>query len=112
MSTYYNLAIQRHPDSVENMKKEIWVDFYHKFLLISNINTAIDICKGQKEPYEHKPPKKMMIQAMIKSVYESLTEDDLLKRSLGRNTQNNNQLNKKCLRKLKAYFMKSPINNK
>ena len=32
-----------------------------------------------------------MIKVMIKPVYESLTEDTLLKLCLGRNTQNNNE---------------------
>lgn len=97
MSTYYSLAIQRHPDSVENMRNEIWAGFYHKISTKPQHQYCdISWCKylqAQKdnEPYEHKPPLQDDVQAMIKPVYESLTKDDLLKRCLGRNTQNNNE---------------------
>lgn len=30
LSTYYGLAIRRHPDSIENMRKEIWATYFHK----------------------------------------------------------------------------------
>lgn len=30
LTTYYGLAIRRHPDSIEEMKKAIWATYYHK----------------------------------------------------------------------------------
>jgi len=30
LMTYYDLAIRRHPNSVEEMKKAIWATYYHK----------------------------------------------------------------------------------
>ncbi|EFN79444.1 hypothetical protein EAI_16850, partial [Harpegnathos saltator] len=31
LSLYYGLAIRRHPDSIENMKNEIWATIFIKF---------------------------------------------------------------------------------
>ena len=46
-----------------------------------------------------------MIKVMIKPVYESLTEDTLLKLCLGRNTQNNNESYNHCLWQLAPKHM-------
>ena len=37
MSTYFSLAIQRHPESIVDMKKEIWSGFYHKISTDANL---------------------------------------------------------------------------
>lgn len=36
MTKYYGLAIRRHPDSIEEMRKEIWATFYRKISTDSN----------------------------------------------------------------------------
>ena len=45
----------------------------------------------KKIPYTHKPALDLKVQKYVKPIYESLTDENLLKRCLGRNTQNNNE---------------------
>ena len=105
MSTHYSLAIQRHEDSLIDMKKEIWAGFYH---MISTDNAPQhdhcnpDWCKylqakAKNEPFTHKPALSAEVQEYVKPAFEKLTNDDLLKRCLGKNTQNNNECYNKTL---------------
>lgn len=99
ISFYYSLAIQSHPDSKEDMKKAIWAIYYH--LTSTDANPQHDKCdaewcgylKAQHENkvYKHKPALKPEIQAPLKEVFEKLSDDALLQRCLGKNTQNNNE---------------------
>lgn len=41
LTKYYGLAIRRHPDSVEEMEKEIWATFFHKFHKIRRVIRAM-----------------------------------------------------------------------
>lgn len=36
MTKYYGLAIRRHPESIEEIRKDIWATFYHKISTDSN----------------------------------------------------------------------------
>lgn len=113
MSTYYNLAIQRYPDSVEDMKKEIWAGFYHKISTDDkpqHNRCDISWCKylqnkAAKKPFSHKPAIAPEVQEIIRPIYESLTSDELLQRCLGRNTQNNNKSFNNCLWQLAPKHM-------
>lgn len=99
MSAHYSLAIQRNPDSLENMKKEIWAGFYHKIstdALPQHEKCNPEWCKYLKAkadntPFMHKPALSAEVQELVKPVFEKLTNDELLSRCLGRNTQNNNE---------------------
>lgn len=97
MSTNYFLAIKRYPDSLVEIKKEIWTGFYH---MISTDDAPqyehcnLDWCKYLKiqannEPFKHKPALNAEVQECIKPIFKKLTNDDLLRRWLGKNIQNN-----------------------
>lgn len=105
MSTYYSLAIQRYPNSQQVMKREIWAGYFHR---ISNDDEPQheycnpDWCKYLKAQtdnlsFKHKPALSAEVQEYVKPVVEKLTNDDLLKRCLGKNTQNNNECYNKTL---------------
>ena len=99
MSTYYSLAIQRHPESVEQMSDAIWSGYYHK--ISTDSNPQHHLCdpswcsylqhKNENKPYNHKPPICPSIQNHVKEIYTDLTDKKLLSRCLGRNTQNSNE---------------------
>lgn len=105
MSTYYSLAIQRHPDSLEDMKNEIWASYYHKIStdeFPQHEFCNYEWCKYTQntaagEEYTHPPPLDPEIQELVKEVYTSLTDEELLKRCLGKNNQNNNECYNSCL---------------
>lgn len=104
-SNYYGLAIRRHPDSVEDMKKEIWASFYHK--ISTNDNPQHSRCdpawcqyliaQAEGVEYDHKPPLREDIQALIEPIFKDLSADPLLKRCLGGETQNNNESVNNCI---------------
>lgn len=99
LSTYYSLMIQRHPDSKENMKHEIWAGYYHA--ISTDAEPQHHHCdeswctflkaKKANEAYTHKPSLNPELRDMVKNAYEKLTNDELLERCLGGNTQNNNE---------------------
>lgn len=105
MSTFYALAIQRHPDSFENMKNEIWAGFHHKISTDEHPQHEfcnVDWCKYMQntaagEEFIHPPPLEPEVQEAVKTVYESLTDKELLTRCLGKNNQNNNECYNSCL---------------
>lgn len=104
LSVYYGLAIRRNCDSVEKMKNEIWSTLYHK--ISTDSTSQHDRCPAGEESwcswqkakatdsldsYVHKAPMSDEVFKTIKSVYEELSNDDLLTRCLGGYTQNNNE---------------------
>lgn len=105
LTKFYGLAIRRHTDSIVEMKKEIWATFYHKCSTDENPQHQncpageVSWCKwrkaeavGELHDFHHdKPPLTAETQKVIKSIYEDLTQDDLLIRCLGAETQNNNE---------------------
>lgn len=105
MTKYYGLAIRRHPDSIEEMRKEIWATFFHKISTDSNPQHQncpageSSWCKwrraeflGEAEQFKHnKPPLSEAVQKVIKPIYEDLSKEELLSRCLGSETQNNNE---------------------
>lgn len=105
LSLYYGLAIRRNSNSVEDMKRDVWVTYFHKSSTDENpqhMNCPpgpSSWCKWQKavadgtiDEYEHEnPPLNDNVLEVIKPIYESLSTDTLLERCLGSETQNNNE---------------------
>lgn len=104
ITKFYGLAIRRHPDSVEEMKKEIWATFYHKCSSDQNPQhqncpAGEDSCKyrkaealGELHDFHHdKAPLTAQVQKAIKPVFEDLSRDELLTRCLGAESQNSNE---------------------
>ncbi|KYN11371.1 hypothetical protein ALC57_16474 [Trachymyrmex cornetzi] len=109
LGVYYRLAIMRNENSVDEIKKAMWATYYH---LISTDEKpqhsycpeGLDSwCKYQKCKAENKeetfihPPAFNKDTAILKPIYEELSSDDLLKRCLDRNTQNNNEAFNHCV---------------
>jgi len=101
LSLYFGLAIRRNHNSIVNMKKEIWATLYHK--ISTDDNPQHDRCpdgenswcswkkaKSRNElvNYQHKPAMKDEVFNAVKSIYEELSQDELLTRCLGGFTQN------------------------
>lgn len=105
ISTYYALAVQRYPNSVQDMKNEIWATFYHKIStdeFPQHDHCHYDWCKYVQNTaagveYEHPPALDPQVQSAVKEIYTSLTADDLLKRCIGKHNQNNNECYNSCL---------------
>lgn len=110
LSTYYGLAIIRNKDSLENMRNEIWATFYHYISTDKKPQHercpkgADSWCAYQKaqatnslEKFKHPPALSEEAQTILKPIYEDLSKDDLLKRCLGGNTQNNNESFNMCV---------------
>lgn len=101
LSTYYGLSITRNPDSLENMKKAVWVTFFHytstdrkpRHSTCSNSWCKYLKHKAEKpkERYMHPATFDELTKGLLKKVYEELSSEDLLKICLGGNTQNNNE---------------------
>lgn len=109
LSTYYGLTIRRYPDSVEDMKNAVWATYYHK---ISTDETPHSLCPegadswcnwrkneaaGTLDSFHHPPALDEEVQSTVKEIYEDLSSDDLLRRCLGSNTQNNNESFNACV---------------
>jgi len=110
LSTYYELAIRRNPNSIKEMRNDIWATFYHKISTDAKPQHSFcppgaeSWCKyrvaqasGKQEEYKHPPALDDDIQPALKSIYEDLTTDDLLWRCLGANTKNNNESFSACV---------------
>jgi len=110
LSTYYELAVRRNPDSVENMRKAIWATFFNKFSTDSkpqhnNCPEGADSwceyrvaeANGNLDTFKHPPALDNEIEPLLRKVYEDLTTDDLLKRCLGADTQNCNESYNSCV---------------
>lgn len=105
LSLYYGLAIRRNPDSVKDMKRDVWATYYHKISTNKNpqhMNCSpgsSSWCKWQKavadgtiDEFDHEnSPLNDDVLKVIKPIYESLSTDTLLERCLGSETQNNNE---------------------
>lgn len=113
LTTYYGLAIRRHPDSVEDMKNAIWAIFYHNSSTDDNpqhkfcpagkdswCKWRVSEADGTLESFKHKPALLEKVQEAIKPVFEVLSSDDLLQRCTGGNTQNSNECVNSCIWKL------------
>lgn len=104
LTAYYGLAITRHSNSLQDMKNAVWATFYHKCSTDKNPQHkycptgSTSSCswrraeaEGTLNDYTHDAPLTDKVQEIIKPIYENLSNDELLERCLGGNTQNNNE---------------------
>ncbi|XP_018315083.1 uncharacterized protein [Mycetomoellerius zeteki] len=101
LTIYYGLAIRRNPNSLKNMKNEIWATLYHK--TSTDENPQHELCseswcnwkKAQAanslRDFHHKPPLPADVFEKLKPIYVNLSRDELLNRCLGGYTQNSNE---------------------
>ncbi|KYN05199.1 hypothetical protein ALC62_03906 [Cyphomyrmex costatus] len=113
LTLYYGLAIRRHPDSAEEMKKAVWATFDHKCSTDEKpkhencppgenswCKWRVAEAKGELADFHHEPALTASVQEAIRPVYGALSSDDLLQRYTGGNTQNDNESFNACLWKL------------
>ncbi|KAL7290895.1 hypothetical protein TKK_0015625 [Trichogramma kaykai] len=87
------------------MKREIWAGFYHMISTDAEPQHTYcnsDWCKYLKAQdgnvvFKHKPALSAEVQELVKPVFEQLIDEKLLRRCLGKNTQNNNECYNKTL---------------
>lgn len=105
LTTYYGLAIRRHPKSLEEMKKAVWATYFHKVSTDENpqhqncptgesswCTYQKAVAQGNVDDFKHNyDPLNPKIAEAIKPVYEALSSDELLSRCLGSETQNSNE---------------------
>ncbi|KYM96846.1 hypothetical protein ALC62_12480 [Cyphomyrmex costatus] len=101
LTIYYGLAIRRNPNSLKNMKNEIWATLYHK--TSTDENSQHELCsefwcdwkKAQAanslRDFHHKPPLPANVFEKLKPIYVDLSRNELLNRCLGGYTQNSNE---------------------
>ena len=110
LSGYFKKAVLAHPDSVADMKNAIPASFYHK--CSTDANPQYEHCPagadswcsyqkavatGQLRNFKHPPAFGQEIQDILQPIYEKLTDEKLLERCLGANTQNNNESYNSCV---------------
>ncbi|XP_067213596.1 uncharacterized protein [Linepithema humile] len=113
LTLYYGLAIRRHPDSAEEMRKAVWATFDHKCSTDEKpkhencppdenswCKWRVAEAKGELADFHHEPALIASVQEAIRPIYEALSSDDLLQRCTGGNTQNDNESFNACLWKL------------
>ena len=100
LQVYYGLAIRRHKDDLEAMKKEVWAGLYHSASTDEKPqhqncpmgpNTWCKYNKAvlEKKQFKHKNPLPSAIVDELEPIYEKLTRDELMNGCLGGYTQNN-----------------------
>ena len=100
LQVYYGLAIRRHKFDVDGMKKEVWAGLYHS--ASSDENPQHQNCpKGpnswckynlallESKPFKHPSPLPSAIADELISIYQRLTQDDIMQGCVGGYTQNN-----------------------
>ncbi|XP_032690268.1 uncharacterized protein LOC116853322 [Odontomachus brunneus] len=107
---YYGLAIRRHTNSIQNMKKEIWATFFHKISTDEEPQhshcpaNADSWCKWRQHEaagtvcdFTHPLSLHDDVQKVLERIYEELTANELLEWCLGNNTQNSNESFNACV---------------
>lgn len=113
LTIYYGLAIRKHPNSVKNMKKAVWATFLHKCSTDNNpqhencpegsdswCNWRVAEATDELRNFKHDPPLADNVQTVIQPIYKALSDENLLQRCLGGNTQNSNESLNACVWKL------------
>ncbi|XP_011861628.1 PREDICTED: uncharacterized protein LOC105558524 [Vollenhovia emeryi] len=105
LTVYYGLAIRRHSDCKDDMKKAIWATFYHYSSTDDNPQHgycpegAESWCKWQKSKaagtlsdfkHDYSALPEIVLKA-IRPIYQDLSADKLLERCVGGYTQNSNE---------------------
>lgn len=122
LTTYYGLAIRRHPDSVAKMQDAVWATFLHKCSTDKDpqhskcpegVNSwckwRVAEATGELASFKHEHPLCKNVQEAIKPVYQALSKDDLLHRCLGGNTQNCNESLNACVWRLAPKHLHSSV---
>lgn len=105
LSIYYGLAIRRHCNSIQDMKKAIWATLYHKISTDEKLQhhfcpegekswcswQSTKTISGDLKNYKHGTPMPIEVFEAVKPIYEELSRDELLTRCLGGYTQNSNE---------------------
>ena len=99
LQTYYGLAIRRHKNDLEGMKKEVWAGLHHS--ASTNDEPQHQYCPEgpetwckfnkaalKSEPYHHSKPLPKAVMEVLKPIYERLSKDSILEGCLGGYTQN------------------------
>jgi len=100
LQTYYGLAIRRHKDDLDGMRKEIWAGLYHSASTDDHPQHQFcpdgpdTWCKFNQsvfkdETYHHSKPLPATVVDIVKPIYERLSSDTVLEGCLGGFTQNN-----------------------
>lgn len=108
LSSYFKKAVLTHPDSVPDMKNAILASLYHKCSTDAKPQhqycpagadswCAYQKAVATKQNYNHPPAFDQEIQDLLQPIYEELTDEKLLERCLGANTQNNNESYNSCV---------------
>ncbi|KAG5865616.1 hypothetical protein JTB14_025789 [Gonioctena quinquepunctata] len=108
LSSYFKKAVLTHPDSVPDMKNAILASLYHKCSTDAKPQhqycpagadswCAYQEAVATKQNYNHPPGFDQEIQDLLQPIYEELTDEKLLERCLGANTQNNNKSYNSCV---------------
>lgn len=99
-----------HPDSVSDMKKAILASLYHK--CSTDAKPQHEYCPAgadswcgyqkavaaqQLHNFKHPPAFDDEVKDLLQPIYEELTDEKLLERCLGANTQNNNESYNSCV---------------
>lgn len=118
------LAIRQNPDSIENMKNEVWATYYHKSSIDENpqhmycppgpsswCKWQIAVVEGTSDDFVHANlALNDKVLKVIKPIYENLSSEDLLRRCLGSETQNNNELLNSLIFCTKTYTCRNADN--
>jgi hypothetical protein len=104
IQTFYGLAIRRNTHSVKEMRNAVWASYYH--IASTNEKPQHRLCpKGQdswckyqkslanKETYDHSKHFHLpqTIMTLLKPIFKSLSQSDLLKKCLKGKSQNPNE---------------------
>lgn len=104
LAVYYGNAIRQHSDSVTNMRKAVWAIYFHTRSsddepLHSFCPTGSSswckyqraVAEGSVKKFHHKDTLPEAVMDVIKPIFNSLSQPELLKRCLGAYTQNANE---------------------
>lgn len=108
LSSYFKKAILTHPDSMTDMKNAILASFFHKCSTDAKPQhqycpagadswCAYQKAVATKQNYNHPPAFDDEVQGLLQPIYEELTDEKVLERCLGANTQNNNESYNSCV---------------
>ncbi|KYQ59592.1 hypothetical protein ALC60_01383 [Trachymyrmex zeteki] len=110
LSGYFKKAVLAHPDSVADMKKAILASLYHKCSTDAKPQHeycpagADSWCGYQKtvatdklHNFKHPSAFDEEVKDLLQPIYEELTDEKVLERCLGANTQNNNESYNSCV---------------
>jgi hypothetical protein len=102
LQSYYGNAIQNNLQSLKDMQTSDWAIFYHT--LVTDQNPTHDMCPTTPDTwckynatwtnhttYSHAKPILSSVAKTVKSIFQELSSDKLLKKCLHRDTQNQNE---------------------